>query len=1064
MSAFSHILIRASAGTGKTFRLSNRYLELLYRDVLPDQILATTFTRKAAGEILDRVVVRLAGAALQPDALSRLSRELQITDLSHEQCLNLLRRLLTHLHRLRVCTLDAFFAQLAGSFSLELGLPPGWRIVEELQDRYLRREAIAMTLQGDGNHETQRLVHLMAKGEATRSISQLIQATVDDLYHLYLEAEPTAWQCIPRPPLLKSEELVATIEALRAAPLPDDKRATGARDNDLVAAEQGDWERFIGRGLASKILAGERTYYRKEIPDETIDLYQRLLQHARGVLLHQMADQTEATYQLLDKFHVAYAHLKQKSRALRFDDITRALSLGLAAGNSAAGNIEQQQYRLDTAVHHLLLDEFQDTSLAQWFVLRPFARQITSADLTNARQARGCPPSFFCVGDVKQAIYGWRGGLSEIFDALQNELPGLADESMNTSYRSSQPVIDTVNRVFAHMTRHTNLGKLEPGVSQWCHGFEEHTTAQRDLTGYVELCATCESNDEQGKIGAKIQHVACRIAELVQAASGCSVGVLVRSNKVVAHIIYELRQLGVPASEEGGNPLTDSPAVQIILSLLKLADHPGDTVARYHVARSPLGAQIKYTDHTRLEDTLKLAHDIRCRLLHHGYGPPILQWADQLAPFCDRRDRNRLQQLVELAYRYQQIATLRTTDFLLYVESQRVADPTTAEVRVMTVHQAKGLQFDIVVLPDLDFLLTGQADSCVVGQPSPTEPVDRICLYRNTGFQALLPPDLQQLFETATSRDVNEALCVLYVALTRAVHALYMFVAPSAANEKNLHKTPAGLLRAALTDGQCLAPRAVAYQCGDPHWYTRRPAKPATAPRQLKQDKPVRLAPSVATVQLEHTAPSQLEGGTKVSASRLLELDSAVATSRGTLIHALFEQVQWLDESPPAPEQLLRVAQRLASGQLGVDDQLAAFHRMLGLPEISAVLRREFYQSPRDAVLQRVLGPDLVQKKMSPQVHNERRFAVRDDQRLMSGLIDRLVLLYDNNHLVAAEVLDYKTDSASADDPAQVERLVAYYRPQLDAYRRAVSIMFRLPIERVSARLLFVGPGIVRAW
>ncbi len=151
--------------------------------------------------------------------------------------------------------------------------------------------------------------------------------------------------------------------------------------------------------------------------------------------------------------------------------------------------------------------------------------------------------------------------------------------------------------------------------------------------------------------------------------------------------------------------------MQIVLSLVKLADHPGDTVARYHVARSPLGPQMDYIDHTQHDRTLALAYDVRSQLLHQGYGPSILKWSQLLETSCDRRDQNRLRQLVQLAYRYDQIATLRTSDFLLFVEGERVADPTTAEVRVMTVHQAKGLQFDIVVLPDLDVLLTGQADS-----------------------------------------------------------------------------------------------------------------------------------------------------------------------------------------------------------------------------------------------------------------------------------------------------------------------------------------------------------------
>ena len=180
MSHSSHVLISASAGTGKTFQLSNRYIGLLHSGVMPDQILATTFTRKAAGEILDRVIVRLAEAAVGcSTSVEELAQWLPVASLSPARCHDMLRQMLRHLHRLRVSTLDAFFAQLAGSFSLELGLPPGWRIVEELHEKYLRSEAIERTLQGNSTREVQRLVHLMAKGTAQRSVSELVRDTVD---------------------------------------------------------------------------------------------------------------------------------------------------------------------------------------------------------------------------------------------------------------------------------------------------------------------------------------------------------------------------------------------------------------------------------------------------------------------------------------------------------------------------------------------------------------------------------------------------------------------------------------------------------------------------------------------------------------------------------------------------------------------------------------------------------------------------------------------------------------------------------------------------------------------
>ena len=116
-----------------------------------------------------------------------------------------------------------------------------------------------------------------------------------------------------------------------------------------------------------------------------MQVYQRLLHQARAVLLDQMARQTEATYELLDKFHGVYAQLKHQTGSLRFEDITRALT-----ASDRLGDIDRQHFRLDTPIAHLLLDEFQDTSLAQWQVLRPFAKCVTADDGTHGL---GTPPA-----------------------------------------------------------------------------------------------------------------------------------------------------------------------------------------------------------------------------------------------------------------------------------------------------------------------------------------------------------------------------------------------------------------------------------------------------------------------------------------------------------------------------------------------------------------------------------------------------------------------------------------------------------------------------------------------
>ena len=127
---FPNEVIRASAGTGKTFALSNRYLKLLASGVECQSILATTFTRKGAGEILDRIIGRLSDAALDESAAAKLSIELS-WKISQARARHILHELLGNLHRLEISTLDSFFNRVAKAFSLELRLPPNWEIVQE---------------------------------------------------------------------------------------------------------------------------------------------------------------------------------------------------------------------------------------------------------------------------------------------------------------------------------------------------------------------------------------------------------------------------------------------------------------------------------------------------------------------------------------------------------------------------------------------------------------------------------------------------------------------------------------------------------------------------------------------------------------------------------------------------------------------------------------------------------------------------------------------------------------------------------------------------------------------
>jgi ATP-dependent exoDNAse (exonuclease V) beta subunit len=429
---FPNIAIGASAGTGKTFQLSNRYLALINAGETPDQVLAVTFTRKAAGEILDRILTRLAEAATSEDKWVELHRHIGGPTLDRSRCVHLLRTLLQHLHRLRISTLDSFFIQIAGSLAMELGLPAGWQIVDEIDDQRLRAEAMRDLLSEDALEELVTLIRSLSKQEVSRSVIDVLASIATSLYDLAQQTPREAWHALPRLPHLNGAALAGVIEQIAAFEFKD-KRFTKANHDGIASAQDGDWSQLLTKGLAAQILAGKEMYYNKPIEAPVVAAYQQLIDHARALLRDQIADQCEATRRVLDRFGVSYEQLKWQRRTLRFDDVTRAIPRALSRDR-----LDDITYRLDAPVTHLLLDEFQDTALPQWQAIAPFAETVSE-----------CPgQSFFCVGDVKQAIYGWRGGISELMEAVTSQLPNIGEERLNRSYRSSQIVIYTVNTVF----------------------------------------------------------------------------------------------------------------------------------------------------------------------------------------------------------------------------------------------------------------------------------------------------------------------------------------------------------------------------------------------------------------------------------------------------------------------------------------------------------------------------------------------------------------------------------------------------------------------------------------
>ena len=459
------------------------------------------------------------------------------------------------------------------------------------------------------------------------------------------------------------------------------------------------------------------------------------------------------------------------------------------------GDLAETARRLDAAVEHLLLDEFQDTSDPQWAVLQPL----------RPRAPPRSPGSVFVVGDVKQAIYGWRGGRAEIFERIESELP----EHRARGPRRQLPLLP--GRSWTPSTGSSRRWRTAPALTdcaeareRWQTHFHAHR-AHKDLPGYVEMCETPADADP-------LDYAAARIADCVgRLPPGTSVGVLARKNETVARLADVLRAQGVDVSSEGTGAVADDPAVEIILSALTLADHPGHTAAAFHVARSPLAA------------VLGLPPDLHTRPRRGRRAPPTRSaarfWCAATPassptgpPTSPRTARTGRPAAWNSCWTwppsFDALPPMRPSEFVRAVRDAAVENPGAARVRVMTINRAKGLEFDAVFLPELDWKAQGRPSACLTQRAALVgarlrSPIAAVYSYPNEAVRRL-DPALEAAYAAQQDEEITGMLCLLYVALTRARHALHLFVRPPA----GAGPTPANLLRHALAERQAFCPTA----------------------------------------------------------------------------------------------------------------------------------------------------------------------------------------------------------------------------------------------------------------
>jgi len=1038
---FNNVLLRASAGTGKTFQLSNRYILLILRGTAPEELLATTFTRKAAGEILKRIFQRLAAATTSEPQASKLSSELEIDATSAERFGEALSFLSSNLHRINVSTLDAYFAKLLTNHAYEFEIGADWSIATHGEQAEQKQQAIIELLEQLSATESTRLMRFINKGKYNRSILRSLEQTINSLISPFYQSTATAWSSDLRgesaTQLLSSQQISSAVSAITDQ-LDNDDCAPFLKTmaTDLVAFRANDWDLALKGGLFKRILAGHRTFSRKPIPDRLVDAYRSLTNHVVALKILELENQTQATFSVLSKYAAILDRIKRKTNRLEFSDVPRLLARG--------GRNFESAFRMDGTIAHLLLDEFQDTSLPQWNIVEPLALSIS--------QQSSC--SVFCVGDVKQAIYGWRGGRRELFDRLESNLHEISSDTLEESYRSSKVVVEFVNNIFENLDAHPNPSVHADTLTRWQQDFIPLTPVL-EHDGYVEYINSEVGKDKMERADLCLSLAVDKTEMLLAANREMEIGILVRTNDSIAVLIHLLAARGIASSEDGGNPLSNYSAVQLILSALTLIEHPANSVAQFHVSHSPLAELFGYgTESSDGNIAVASSLHFRRRIAASGFHSVLTELVLALEPHVNRVQFTRLEHLLSFTDAFTFSLGFRFDEFIAAVENERFNDPEASRVRVMTIHKSKGLEFDAVILPTLESALAPRAPTYAVTRNSQTQEITDIFMYRSTQIQKLLPSRYRDACMSTIAEHVNESLCVLYVALTRAARALYLIGPCQPKEPKSPPLTGAGIIQMAIGDEYSQTPNSVVYANGNPTWFDK---LPVYDPKPLKAEAilPVPLAPASATepTPLASASPSSLEGGENFLLSGVLRSSSTPALLFGTQLHYFMEQIDWAKGS------YWDAAMETFTSKYGdvsreLQSHLAMFVENAPLANI---LTTDFYFDEPTSPLRGSNGPTPESTKFT--VHNEYPICASVDGNLLRGFIDRLVVMRVNHQIIAVDICDYKTDRVD-DGTEELTASVSHYRPQVTAYRKAIAQMFALESAQIGARLIFTHAGV----